>query len=454
MHEIARRWVSDGSTVTWMTAQESDAPSREHIDGIDIRRAGGPLSVYTRTALRLLQHGRRFDAVIDCQNGIPFFSPLFTRPTMPIVQVLHHVHQDQFAHRFSPIMASLGRILEGPVGRQVYANHAMTAVSTSTRQELRSRLKVRVPIFIVPNGTTVGPTPAVARSADPTIVIVNRLVAHKRIDMLLRQLVSIVGQIPRLRIHIVGDGPELPRLRYLASTLGLGKLVTFHGRQPDHVRDALLEQAWLTASVSAAEGWGCSIIEAAARGVPCVGMDVPGIRDSVVHQRTGWLVHAESDLATCIVDALRRLSDDAYAAQLAEQCRTWAACFDWDRSAELLAGVVEYEMKVQRNRKMGLTQRRIARSDIATVVEFASPKAGLDFTACRATDEVSVRNGVTRLLLNGCDEIGAQVVLRRLGISEAQVRLASRYDLLTGRAVNWPANYVDSSSLGSADARH
>jgi glycosyltransferase involved in cell wall biosynthesis len=373
--------------------------------------------------------------VVDCQNGTPFFAPLFAGRRLPVVQVVHHVHQDQFATRFSPAMASVGRFLEGPVSRRVYARHTLTAVSASTRQELRSRLKIRTPIFVVPNGTTTSARGGRLRSAEPTLVIVNRLVPHKRIDLLLNQLGTVIREIPQLRVHVVGDGPELLRLQRQAVVLGLAETVRFHGYQPDHVRDALLSQAWLTASVSAAEGWGCSVIEAAAFGVPCLGLWVPGIRDSVVPGQTGWLVEPDGDIAAALVDALRHLSDEGHAARIAEQCRQWAACFNWDRSAELLAGVVRHEISAQqRRRERGGAHRRVARSDIATVVSFRSNTSHGRPADIRSTDQVTHTEGSTSLLLIGCDEVGAQTVVHRLGVRNAHVRLAARHDLLAGPA--------------------
>ena len=80
--------------------------------------------------------------------------------------------------------------------------------------------------------------------------MVSRLVPHKRVDVLLAQLAITVAAEPKLRVDIVGDGPERTRLQILAAELGLGDVVTFHGYQPDEVRDELLRRAWLTMSTS------------------------------------------------------------------------------------------------------------------------------------------------------------------------------------------------------------
>jgi glycosyltransferase involved in cell wall biosynthesis len=434
MHQIARRWVSQGVRVTWLTARPEGLAAHEVIDGIEIIRFGGPLSLYPLTALWLLRTRGKFDAVVDCQNGIPFFSPLFAGAGVPVVQVVHHVHQDQFSTRFSPPMAAVGRFLEGRMARWVYGSRAIVAVSPSTRLELRRRLGFRGPIFVVPNGTIDVPTLRGSRELDPTIVVVSRLVPHKRIDLLLGQIAVVAGRIPRLRVDIVGDGPERSRLQNLALDLGLQTIVTFHGYQCTEVRDNLLSRAWVTTSTAAAEGWGCSVIEAAAWGVPCVALNVPGICDSVLHGRTGWLVQRAQDFGAVLIAALAELADKDRAQEMTADCQQWARCFSWDRSAELLAGVLLTPAAVVTARRTGFAERRYARSDIGTLVRFSSPR-GVDLRAVlRSTDEIVAHGETISMLLRGCDEFDAAAVLHRLGVFGAELRLTGRHDLLAGPA--------------------
>lgn len=448
MHQIARRWATAGAHVTWLAARPAGLPRREILDGIEIRRAGGELSLYLRIGLRLMGQTGRIDFIVDCQNGIPFFAPLFVAPAVPVVQLVHHVHQDQFATRFGSVLAAVGRFLEGRAARRVYGRRPIAAVSPSTRQELRQRLGFRSPIHIVPNGTVAVPVLRGPRDPDPTVVVVSRLVPHKRVDLLLEHLVSTAASVPGLRVDIVGDGPELPRLEQLARELGLGSVVTFHGFLPDFDRDELLSRAWLSSVTSAAEGWGCSVIEAAAHGVPTLALRVPGIRDSVVHGHTGWLVDEPGNFGVALAAALRELADDARARRITDACQAWARCFTWDRSAALLAGVLADTAA----HAQGRTVSRSARSDITTVAQFPAP-AGWAGTAAataalRPTDQIAVRDEQVSLLLPGCDEVDATVVLRRLGIRDAAVRLAERYELLAGPG-GMPA-VLDCS----ADSRH
>jgi glycosyltransferase involved in cell wall biosynthesis len=430
MHQIARRWVEVGANVTWLTARGPGQTRHDVIDGIEIVRAGGALTLYPWTAATLLRRFGRIDYVVDCQNGIPFFSPLFVEKDVPIVQVVHHVHQDQFANRFGPVLSAVGRFLEGRGTRAIYKDRPIAAVSPSTRQELRRRLKFRGPIHIVPNGNSTTPEVRSPRDPDPTITVVTRLVPHKRVDVLLAQLAVTAATEPKLRVDIVGDGPERTRLITLAAELGLGEVVTFHGFQPDEVRDELLRRAWLTMSTSHHEGWGLSIIEAAAHGVPTLALRVPGIRDSVVNGSTGWLVDEVGQFGTAAVIALRELADEDRAREVTEACQAWARCFTWDRSAGLLAGV----LLASGEPEIGPGDRS-ARSDMGIIAEFEPPRdfAGmLAYAALRPTDQIEIRDGRVGLLLTGCDEVDAAAALRRLGVSDAEIRLADRYDLLVG----------------------
>ncbi len=433
IHEIGRRWVQAGASVTWFTAAVPGEPEHDEIDGMHLSRAGGPLSLYARAAAGMVRSRGEFDAVVDCQNGIPFFAPLFAGADVPVVQVVHHVHQDQFATRFSPPMAAVGRLLEGPVARRVYGERPIAAVSPSTRAELRRRLGFRGPIFVVPNGSAPVPEVTRPRAADPTIALVTRLVPHKRVDLLLGHVATVAAQVPGLRVEIAGDGPERLRLQGLVTDLGLQSTVRFHGRVSDEVRDQLLASAWLTVSTSASEGWGCSVIEAAAWGVPCLALQVPGIRDSVLDGETGWLVDDPRDLGSALITAMAHLADRRRAELTAAVCRDWASCFSWDRSADLLAGVVLEEMRHMAAIRQGQTpERRSARSDMAVLAGFRAPEFADVQAALRSTDEVVRHGDRTSVVLSGCDEFDAAAVLARIGAQDGFLRLADRRLLLAG----------------------
>lgn len=189
----------------------------------------------------------------------------------------------------------------------------------------------------------------------------------------------------------------------------------------EHVLRAVAERL----GVAVIDGHGGAVLDAAARGVPCVGVATQGIRDFVRDGRTGWLVDSTEELGAALAQARARLADDGYARQVAEQCQAWAGLFRWERSARLLAGVVAGRLGRQR-------ERRQARQDIATVARFPAGAVADPAALLRSTDEVSVEDGVVSVLLRGCDESDAAGVLARLGVPDAWLQLADKDDLLLG----------------------
>ena len=290
-------------------------------------------------------------------------------------------------------------------------------------------------------------------------MVTSRLVPHKRIDLLLHAVSAALPDVPRLQVHMIGDGPELTTLRRIAVELGLGRVVRFHGRLSDDERDALMDTAWLTTSTSEGEGWGCVVLEAAAAGVPCLALRAAGIRDSVVDGHTGWLVDGVEDLAAALPRVLAELSAPARARDVARACRRWAACFTWERSSELLAAVVLSEIRAFRRpaiedaapptgRSPGhrAATRRRARSDMTTLAQFTHARPETAAASLRLTDEVVVRGDEVTALLRGCDEVDAFALLERLGAENPRVRLASRHELLGGPQLVLDATGVAGSS--------
>jgi glycosyltransferase involved in cell wall biosynthesis len=447
---VAERFAAAGARVTLVTAQPGDLPALEWVRGVAVRRAGGTFGVYAEALRWLRSHRREVDAVVDCQNGIPFFSPLALSRATPIVQVLHHVHQRQFPLYFPGPAAKVGQVLEADGSRRVYGRRPVAVVSPSSRDEAREVLGLAGPRYLVPNGVT-PPGQEWAKATVPTIVCVGRLVPHKRMHLLLDAVARLRHQVPGLVVHVVGDGPDRDRLAAHARDLGLGEppapgggpaatgvgggatgatgIVRWHGFLDATERDRLLSRAWLTVNPSHGEGWGLSVVEAAAHGTPAVAFRVPGLRDAVRDGETGWLVNEGTPLASAIGLALAELADPVLAVGWRDRARAWARSFSWDATAELLAAIVVCESD---RLARGGPDRRL-RDDPVTLATFATGP-GSPLPSLRRTDLLyrdSAGNGVA--LLYGASQAQARAALRRAGIDgPVQTATATGADLLAG----------------------
>lgn len=298
--------------------------------GYAVRSTGGTFGQYLGAPWQFLRHRTRADVVVDVENGIPFFAPWWQR--QPVVCLVHHVHTEQWAMQFSAPVAAIGRWIEASMMPRAYRGSQFVAVSASTATSLEALGVPRTRITVIEMGLNRVQASG-ERSTTPRFLVLGRLVPHKRVEIALRVW-------PRVRaatggeLRIVGDGPELDRLRPMA-TPG----VTFTGAVSEERKGEELCAAWLLLHPAHHEGWGTVVMEAATVGVPTIGFDVPGVRDSVADGITGVLV---PDDESAFADAWISLATDADRRRtMAEAARDRAAGFTWARAVDTFATVLE-----------------------------------------------------------------------------------------------------------------
>jgi glycosyltransferase involved in cell wall biosynthesis len=179
------------------------------------------------------------------------------------------------------------------------------------------------------------PQPLTPRSKEPLFLALGRLTDYKRMDLLLR-LWERVRHVVGGQLVIAGDGPERARIEALA---GPGVVVT--GRVSEEEKHRLLCSAWMLLHPAMIEGWGIVIVEAAIRGTPGVGFDVPGLRDSVIDGETGLLVRSEGQFASAWASlALDHRKREA----LGRAARERALRLHWSAAVEGFAAVADEAM--------------------------------------------------------------------------------------------------------------
>ncbi len=252
-------------------------------------RSGGSYTQFLRAPLAYHRRLRDCDLVVEVCNGMPFFAPLWSR--RPMVCLVNHVHTELWGVRLPPVLAAAGRFTETVLMPRAHRKNLFLTVSSSTASALTEIGVRQDQIRQVCNGVE-PPQPLTPRSPEPLFLALGRLTDYKRIDLLLR-LWERVRHVVGGQLVIAGDGPERARIEALA---GPGVVVT--GRVSEEEKHRLLCAAWMLLHPAMIEGWGIVIAEAAIRGTPGIGFDVPGLRDSVVDGETGLLVRSEGRFAS------------------------------------------------------------------------------------------------------------------------------------------------------------
>lgn len=343
LYEQAKVWAVQGHEILWFTARPAGAEREERKDGIRFIRSGGMFSVYPMAAINFYRHGKA-DMIIDVENGIPFFSPLFTR--VPCVLLIHHIHTEVWSRETSGITARIGPLLESRAMPAVYRKIPIITVSESSAGMIADLFGRYASIDIVHNAISSELTPG-TKAAEPEIIYLGRLRRYKSVDVLLNALSLLGDKAPLL--HLVGQGEDEKRLREMAAQRGLRTV--FHGFVHDAEKRRLLQRAWIAVNPSSMEGWGITNIEANACGVPVLGSDVPGIRDSISPGVSGELFpYGRADL---LAGKLAEWLDDlAYLQQLSASSREWAEQFSWENSANLLMALLEKNARLKKDQNL------------------------------------------------------------------------------------------------------
>jgi phosphatidylinositol alpha-1,6-mannosyltransferase len=176
------------------------------------------------------------------------------------------------------------------------------------------------------------------------LLTVARLAGHKGIDTVLHVLAALREQHPDLRYLVVGRGDQLAQLQGLARDLGVADRVRFLTDVPDSDLPALYNTAEIYLGLSRPaglmmEGFGISLSEASASGIPVVAGSGGGIPDAVRDGETGLLVDADGPEAAIGAVGLL-LRDRELARRLgAEGRRAVETYYNWQRVATELAGI-------------------------------------------------------------------------------------------------------------------
>jgi phosphatidylinositol alpha-1,6-mannosyltransferase len=170
------------------------------------------------------------------------------------------------------------------------------------------------------------------------LLTVARLAAHKGIDTGLHILAALHRELPDVHYAIVGSGIKQSELERLASDLGVSDRVRFLTGVPDRDLPAIYCAADVYLGLSRptelmVEGFGISLVEASASGLPVVAGADGGIPDAVRDGETGMLVDATGPGPGLV--AVRRLLDDVELRRRmgAAGRRAVETHYNWDRVA-------------------------------------------------------------------------------------------------------------------------
>jgi glycosyltransferase involved in cell wall biosynthesis len=340
IYEIFARLVERGWKVTHLAASYRGGAREARIRGVRVKRLANRYLYYgvvpfaARRELRRNHH----DVVVDVLNKLPFLSPWLVR--RPCFAIVHHLFGTT-AFKQVPAPIALVTYLSEKLIPYAYRNTRMLAISESTKQDLVERGLAADHVAVVPPGLDHHIYRPGARDVRaPLVLWIGRIEPYKRADVMLGAMRTIAKKLPAAKLVFVGEGSARRGLEEKAREMGLGEIVRFSGFISEAQKIDWLRQAAVAVNTSEKEGWGMTVIEANACGVPAVSSDVPGLRDSTRHGVTG-LLYPYGNAAALADSVLRLLGDETGYRRMCEAALQWSAKFTWesvtDRFEELVA---------------------------------------------------------------------------------------------------------------------
>ncbi len=334
LHALFGRLAGWGHHVDLVASGWPGGAPRAELDGIRVRRVGGrhSFALLARGAVRRALAERGPDVVVEDVNKLPLFLPTLTR--LPFVAIVPHLFGTTAFAEASWPLAAVVWAAERAIPR-MYRRAAFHAISESTRDDLVRRGVPRERIEVIYPGVDAAwycPDPRTPRADQPTFLYVGRLKRYKGVEIALRALWTARRTRSDVTLDIAGQGDDRPRLEALARSVGLGDAVRFLGFVPEDEKRRLLRRAWAVVFPSPKEGWGISNVEAAACGTPALASASPGLKESVRHGVTGYLV-PHGDAGALAERMLALAADPGLVARLGRAARAFAEGLSWEAAA-------------------------------------------------------------------------------------------------------------------------
>jgi glycosyltransferase involved in cell wall biosynthesis len=334
LFELFSRLAAGGHDVRLICSGFAGAPAVETVDGIAVHRYGDRHTFALHGWRAIAKAARTFapDVVVDDINKLPLFTPLLTR--RPVYAIVPHLFGGTAFKEAAWPLAGTVYLAERAIPRS-YRRAWFHAISDSTRDDLVSRGVPRDRIAVVYPGVDSRrfvPDAATPRSSPPRFVYIGRLKRYKGVEFLIQALAIARRDRPDLSVDIAGTGDDRARLEAVARSRGVSDGVRFRGFVDEPTRLKLLRESVANVFPSPKEGWGITVMEAAACGTPSLASNSPGLCDSVRDGQTGILV-PHGDAAGLAREMLRLASDPALVARLGLAARVWAEQLTWDGAA-------------------------------------------------------------------------------------------------------------------------
>lgn len=346
LFEHAKYWKQKGANVVWLASYFKGGKKEEEIEGIKILRMGSHYTIHLLAIINYLK-GKlgKPDIVIDSFHFIPFFTPFYAGNSKIIALINEPAKNAWFKNVYFPLNL-IGYIIE-PLFFPPYREVTFITGSESIYDELKNYGINEKHLNIVHHGVyTKKIDNKIKKDKDPVVIYLSQISPDKGIEDAIKALVEIKFRYNKVKLWVVGrpkDNKYLEKIKKLVGCLKLDDSVIFWGYISENEKFKLLNKSWILIHPSIREGWGLNVIEANAMGVPAVGYNTTGLRDSIKNNVTGLL--AKNNSFSLAKNVVRLISDKKMYNRMSNKAMEWSKTFDWRKSGEKSWAIIAQKLK-------------------------------------------------------------------------------------------------------------
>ena len=348
---------------------QDDEPRVIRNPGLALADTGYYLSLRYRT-----KHKKLLQTMDVVHVHHPFLSGRlalrYCRPSQIPIVFTNHARYDLYAQVRFPWMPE--EVSHGLL--QAYMPHFCETVDlvispSRGMEKVLRQYGVESQIEVVPNGVelkrfhSVKPLPRAEfgfTEEDILLIYAGRIAPEKNLEFLLQSFAGVSQVIPNVYLLIVGGGQKdhMENVKSLPKELGINDRVRFTGmiRYEDLPSYLAMCNAFVTASIT--EVHPLSVIEGMATGRPVLGIDSPGVGDSIVDGETGLL--ATEDIASFTAKLTYLCMDKDLRTKMGLAAREASTQYDIERTTKIM--LRHYERLTQSTKpiKRSLDERLMA----------------------------------------------------------------------------------------------
>jgi len=341
--ETSRELVKMGYEITVVTSNRTTEnskklPAKEKIYGINIRRFNFKKISRYKTSIDALKFLLSSDFDILHVHGIGFLSDI-----IPLVKsggnkkIVLNTHGGIF---HTKKMMFVKNIYFNTMTR-FSAKFADKIIADSEHdKELIEKIADKKKISVIGHGVPWQRLSKIRRNGNgKTLIHFGRIASNKKIDKILHAVKILKKSIPDVKFFVVGaDWGELKKLKELANKLGIKKNVIFTGEVNEKKLYQIMSKSDLFVLASEYEGFGISVIEAMAAGLPAVVNDIETMKELVQNGKNGFRIDF-NDYDCVAKTILRLLKDKSLRKKIEASNRSYTKKFDWSFVAKKIDSV-------------------------------------------------------------------------------------------------------------------